>query len=422
MSQNRGLKVLFITVVAVMGLILINSRHKEETGKSDDPNNFNEAIVNQFNDNIRDVAARLQDTEKKLSALQHENKRLNQKINKPQTDKSQAFKQEIDDLKAQLSELKSIKKSSYPIDGSNAEISYQIKDLDALIEKSPQANNELSESNASIQDIWNKQKQDSKPQIEPFYTIPAGSDITDVTLLSSLIGEVPVDGKLMQPLFPFSAMVNTGDFISANGQSLPQEITGMKVMGYAIGVGSFLDDISCVRAYATSILFVFEDGHYVIKGTESMRSSSELINNDSLGYLTNAYGNPCIKGQYITNAPKVLSTLTASSGFQGLGKALSNWQISYQTQGDVSTATPTGSMGRAALGQGINDGSQKLTDWVDKRLQGSFDMVYVPASINQNPTHLNLHLTKTIEIDKALQGRVLDYGQKNQTYIDKHLR
>ncbi|MGQ3890148.1 hypothetical protein ACQUW5_14105 [Legionella sp. CNM-1927-20] len=70
----------------------------------------------------------------------------------------------------------------------------------------------------------------------------------------------------MQPLFPFSALINSEDLIASNGVPLPPDISGMKINGYAIGVGSFLDNISCVRAYVTSVLFTFQDGHFVVVG------------------------------------------------------------------------------------------------------------------------------------------------------------
>lgn len=174
---------------------------------------------------------------------------------------------------------------------------------------------------------------EERPTKTPFYTIPAGSDFSKITLLSALIGEVPVEGKLMQPLFPFTAIISRGNLMTANGMQLPEEITGMKISGYSIGVGSFLDNISCVRAYVTSALFVFEDGHFVTIGQEQMKSSAELVNNDSIGYLTTQFGNPCIKGQYITNAPRVLAAFMAAGGIQGAGTALSKWQMSYQAEG-----------------------------------------------------------------------------------------
>ena len=78
MKKNAGLKVLTGVVVGVAALILMNSNHhsNEPIKQQNDPNNLNEAIASQFNDNIRDVAARLQETEKKLASLESENNRL----------------------------------------------------------------------------------------------------------------------------------------------------------------------------------------------------------------------------------------------------------------------------------------------------------------------------------------------------------
>lgn len=77
-EKNAGLKVLTGAVVGVAALILMNNNHHsvELVKQQNDPNNLNEAIASQFNDNIRDVAARLQETEKKLASLESENNRL----------------------------------------------------------------------------------------------------------------------------------------------------------------------------------------------------------------------------------------------------------------------------------------------------------------------------------------------------------
>ena len=71
MKKNTGLKVLTGAVVGVAALILMNGGHHTNDAKptAADPNNLNEAIASQFNDNIRDVAARLQETDKKLATI-----------------------------------------------------------------------------------------------------------------------------------------------------------------------------------------------------------------------------------------------------------------------------------------------------------------------------------------------------------------
>lgn len=417
--KKSGLKILSGAVVLTVILILINSRQTETAKeKVTNPNNFGEAIASQFNDNIRDVSARLIETEKKLEKIQEENTNLQKQLKKPKTEINNSFLEELSNLKEQINALTDNKLQSYSLEENSPKVTGQIKDLDSLIEKS-----------SGSSDSQDKSEPDLKKEnanTTPFYTIPAGSDFSKVTLLSALIGEVPVEDKLMQPLFPFTAMVSRGDLMTANGMQLPDDITGMKVNGYAIGVGSFLDNISCVRAYVTSALFVFDDGHFVTIGQEQMKGTAELVNNDSIGYLTTQYGNPCIKGQYITNAPRVLGSLMLAGGIQGVGNALSKWQMSYESEGGTSIATPTGNLSHFAAGGAITEGSEKITDWLQKRIQGSFDMVFVPASVKTPsefiPNQLNLHFSQTIAIDKEHNGRLLDYGFHKEKHFDNALR
>lgn len=420
MMKNSGLKVLSISVAVVVVAILLNSKQSSKpVVHQTNVNNFNEAIASQFNDNIRDVSARLQETEKQLSLVKKENQFLQVKLNQPQPITTNDFKDDIAKLKKQIANITQRKAPSYPTESSSER--GHIQDLDKLLEKTG------AKSHPSTS-LWENQQTNKKekPQSTLFYTIPAGTDFSKVTLLSALIGEVPVEGKLMQPLFPFSAMVGKGDLMTANGMTLPDAIVGMKVNGYAIGVGSFLDNISCVRAYITSALFVFDDGHFVTVGQEQMKSSSELINNDSIGYLTSQYGNPCIKGQYISNAPQAFTSMMAAGGIKGAGAALSKWQMSYQAQNGNTITTPTGQMGQFAAGGAISEGSQAINEWLEKRIQGSFDMVFVPASVKYHnqylPNQFNLHFNQTINIDKALNGRRLDYGQSHQSIFDNALR
>lgn len=433
MKKNTGLKVLTGAVVGVAALILMNGGHHTNDSKpvATDPNNLNEAIASQFNDNIRDVAARLQETEKKLATIEKQNQsHMQPKTNNPE------LKKEIDALKKQINQLKESRqpepeKPNYPINGespsSTTPIKSTIQDIDLLLMKqvSNPAENAYWESLNSKHKTLSKtitQPKLTEPKPIPYYTIPAGSDLGHTSLLSALIGEVPVEGKLMQPLFPFSAIINRGDLMAANGIPLPPEISGMKVNGYAIGVGSFLDNISCVRAYVTSALFVFADGHFVTVGKEQMNGSAEMVNNDNIGYLTTPYGNPCIKGQYFTNAPRVLSAMIAAGSIQGIGSAVSQWQMTTIAGEGGLTQSPTGSFGKYLLGGAVSEGSVKAADWLEKRIQGSFDMVFVPASIGYRPTQMSLHMTQTINLDKEPNGRLLNYGRSQQTTHDFSLK
>lgn len=427
MNKNLGIKVLCAIVVGAVTLVLINNHHSTPSlDKNNDIHSLNTNIATQFNDNIRDVLARLLDTEKKMKGMEKRHKDLMQKVKSPNN--THELQSSIESLKEELASLKQAHKSdnndAYETSSENQ--SSTIKDIDKLLMKNQLESQEKSYwEKLNPKDIIKKSIQSETPNKIAYYTIPAGSDVTKVTLLSSLIGEVPSDGKLMQPLFPFTALITPGDLMSSNGISLPMDIIGMKVSGYTIGVGSFLDNISCVRAYVTSALFTFQDGHFVTIGSEQMTNTTELINNESLGYLTNSFGNPCIHGKYFTNAPRVLSAMMASGGMQGIGNALSQWQMSYSTNPNGTSSAPTGSFLPFSGGTALSEGSLKASDWLEKRIQGSFDMVFVPASIPVNgiyqPNHVSLHITQTLKIDKELNGRTLNHANLQASFSDTSL-
>lgn len=459
MKNNAGLKILTAVVVSVVVLIVFSSKGSPEHTETVENNNVNEAIASQFNDNIRDVSARLIEDEKKIESLEKKNNALiaqneallsqkttdsssaENRISPEITESIDALKKEIEHLKRRDSDADS--KVTYPLaHTSSRHVSKNsIKDIDALLiqkKHSPtedsywQKLNERRKKIATESVRLNTKNRSSKDKEKaiPYYTVPAGSDLGHTVLLSSLIGEVPNDGKVVQPLFPFSAMISRGDLMASNGVPLPPDISGMKVNGYAIGVGSFLDNISCVRAYVTSVLFTFQDGHFVVVGQESMKGSIDLVNNESLGYLTTPYGNPCIHGKYFTNAPRVLSAMLAAGGAQGFGDALSQWQMSFYGGPNGGSAFPTGNFGKYAAGGAVANGAARSSEWLEKRIQGSFDMVFVPASfpcIKGNrkgfcPNQVSLHLMKTISIDKEPLGRVLNYGHQQNYHRDYSLR
>lgn len=103
MKKNLGLKVLSGAVVSVVALVLMNHGERPTVDTKSDPNNLNEAIASQFNDNIRDVAARLQETEKKLEQLEKQKPEVSALKS---TDESSEFANAIRALKDELNQLK----------------------------------------------------------------------------------------------------------------------------------------------------------------------------------------------------------------------------------------------------------------------------------------------------------------------------
>lgn len=107
----------------------------------------------------------------------------------------------------------------------------------------------------------------------------------------------------------------------------------------------------------------------------------------------------------------------ASDGIKGFGNALSQWQMTYSSNANGATGTPTGSMGNYALGGALSQGTVKAADWLEKEFRAA-SIWFVPASVGYRPTRLSLHITQTINLDKETNGRVLDYGHLQQTAHD----
>ena len=455
--KQKHLKILAFGCVVLVAFSLISTKKSKAGNRvAENPNNFSESSMASSNDYLRAVSARLNQSDKdfkklslELKGLKSENERLKKSLitqaGQPSGD-ILALNQTIHALEGKVSALSkktasdnqpiSLRDGQYAVHNESAKPIQYVVDLDegqsdyvdkvdenTYWNKLKNVGSRGSSHHKSNQVVSNKDNQKGIP----YYTIPAGSDLASTTLLSALIGEVPVDSKLAQPLFPFSAVVGRGSLMSANGVPLPPDIRGMKVSGYSIGVGSFLDNISCARAYVTQVLFVFADGHFEVVGEERMRNATDMVDNKAIGYLTTAFGNPCIPGTYYTNAPRVLAALTGAAGVSGAGKALSQFQMSYFAGGAGAVGIPTGSIGKFALGEGLSSGSVKAAEWLEHRIKGSFDMVFVPASVpvkkpnNQIcfvPNRLTLHITKTIEINKDTNARRISYGKNDVARFD----
>lgn len=256
--------------------------------------------------------------------------------------------------------------------------------------------------------------------IEPYYSIPPSTNAIHTTLLTALLGEVPNNGTFQQPPFPFQAMIGRKDLLAANGKELPPEVGGMKISGYAIGVGSFLDNLSCTRAYITQAVYIFNDGHISVIGKN--QDTKDVVNpSETLGYLSDPWGNTCIPGQYITNAPRVLGALTATGVVSGFGHAISQAQTTTYTSSEDANSVIDGSTVKYGLGSGLSYGMNQATDWMLDRLKGSFDVVYVPASTNNKPTQVVANFTQMIPIDLDEHSRKLRYEHRND-YIAQATR
>ena len=260
----------------------------------------------------------------------------------------------------------------------------------------------------------------------PYYTIPPQVTFGNVAMMSSLMGEVPVSGKLLAPALPFKAIIGHKHMFAANGQLMPEGLAGMVLAGYSIGN----QGVGCVSAYVTQILFVFNDGHFVsFPDSKDVKTTSTKVDAANvLGYLSDNAGNACIPyaphhGKYITNAPQVLGSLAGLAGVAGAGQAIAQSQtqtISNFTQGTTGTIL-SGSLGKYAAGLAIGNGAEAALDWYKARVADSFDAVYIPGSWRDANGHVHIQRltftpTKEIDINLNEHGRKLVYDHSQTSH------
>jgi integrating conjugative element protein (TIGR03752 family) len=235
------------------------------------------------------------------------------------------------------------------------------------------------------------------------YTIPANGTAIDTTLMTALVGRVPYKGKVTEP-YPFKLIVGTEN-LAANGYKLPQ-ISGMVVSGYATGELT----TQSARGWITSVTFIFTDGtiHNV---TSNQNNNAHFTNENSLGFITDSYGNPFIKGELITNAPKVLGTTIALNAAKGAANAYAQSQVTTQSNNPLGNTSSqvTGNIKDFLLGKAAEDSSQAAMQWWQERIDSSLDVIYIPAGKT-----VAIHFSKNIPIDYHPAGRKLRHLPKAQ--------
>ncbi len=232
----------------------------------------------------------------------------------------------------------------------------------------------------------------------PVYTLPDAATLVVNSTMTPLIGRVPIGGRLTDP-FRFKLITGATN-LASNGHRIPG-ITNAVWTGYAVGVR----EQSCVRAYVDTVTFTFEDGriHTVNrgKGEESARASV----NTTLGFLTDPWGKPCIRGLFIDNAGQYLRGRGLAAFLDGLANAYARSQVTVQRDalGGVS-AIVEGNTYEYALGRGVSGATGEIADYIRERADEAFDVVYVPPGIN-----VQLFVETEIPIDYDTKGRMLRY-------------
>ena len=234
--------------------------------------------------------------------------------------------------------------------------------------------------------------------IDPAITIPINATLIDSTALTALIGRVPANGRVQDPM-PFKVL--TGDVnLAANGATI-EGIEGMMWSGWAVGDWT----LSCVSGFVDSVTFVFSDGTiHSIQSTQSSGDSSQ-----ALGWISDPYGNPCIPGERKSNASSYLlqqSLLNTSMAASDTAAALETTQ-SLNPVGAIQSLV-TGEASRYVLGNTLAGGLQSTADWLTKRAEQEFDAVLLPAG-----HRVAIHVEQELQINYDREGRKLNHDQDN---------
>ena len=242
--------------------------------------------------------------------------------------------------------------------------------------------------------------QQAKKEPTPYFTIPENATLVGATAMTSLIGRVPIDGRVTDPL-QFKAVIGR-DNLAANGFELPPDIEGMIVSGIAIGDMA----LSCTEGKVRSVTFVFNDGTIRTVSSSNKKDGvtvgNSSSNNNDLGFISDSWGNPCIAGKFVTNAPRYLTDIVGLGALGVAGQAYAEAQRTTYTGADGSTSSITGNVGHYALGQAVAGATNEVQKWMLSRLKNSFDAVIIPAG-----KQLVVHIDKEIWLDKAVDGRRL---------------
>lgn len=290
--------------------------------------------------------------------------------------------------------------------------------VDNLIRKDPvQENSSVSKPITVVEDLTQVHKNSSvinllntktveviedkaKQAIVPYYTIPAnGTSIRD-KLMTALVGRIPIKGTVTDP-YPFKIVISD-DNLAANGLRIPH-LSQMIVSGYCEGDLNLVS----VRGWITSLTFVFEDGT-ISTTTSNDNDIGNFTKSNSLGYLSDQYGNPFIRGKLITNAPAYLAGKVAMGGAVGVANAYAQSQTSEKNM-------VTGSHTKFVLGQAGSSATSEAQQWLNDRVEQSFDAIYVAPSDEAGFVEIAVNFAKEIHIDYDPKGRKLNYAHNDDS-------
>jgi hypothetical protein len=326
-------------------------------------------------------------------------------------EESSKLTQEIEQLKTQLQSITQKTSTGGTGNNSSPQPITIVDDLTQIPKDHPLINILNSNANGFISST---SLEKDKPKVIPYYTIPANGTSVRDKLMTALVGRIPVKGIVTDP-YPFKIVISD-DNLAANGLRIPH-LLQMIVSGYCEGDLNLVS----VRGWITSLTFVFDDGT-ISSTTSNDNDIGNYTKSNSLGYLSDKYGNPFIRGKLITNAPAYLSGSVAIDAGVGAANAYAQTQTtSSNTLLGSTTSSVTGSQGKFVAGQAMSSAANGVQQWWHDREEQSFDAIYVaPVDEKDSFVEIAVNFAKEIHIDYDPQGRKLNYAHNN-THVSNKL-
>lgn len=234
--------------------------------------------------------------------------------------------------------------------------------------------------------------------VVPAFTIAKNSTLINATAMTALIGRVPVGNDITDP-YSFKVIVGRDNLI-ANGKEVPE-------LAYAVMSGTAIGDwtLGCVSGDVFSITFVFHDGTIrTVPEPPDISKGTAQVRNVKIGELADAYGNPCVNGRKITNAPKYLAgrvgTIAAGAAAQAAAAAETTQTINGVGGFAGGVTVVDGDQADFVLGNTLAGAAQEAATWLAERQALSFDAIYrAPGA------EVAIHITEEIRIDYDPEGR-----------------
>jgi hypothetical protein len=339
---------------------------------------------------LADTNNKITDVSKANALLKKQNNSLASQLTSQQDAATRLLSQDIQQLKNQFQVLTTQAKESRTTRTEDPEAITVVNDLT------------LAPPGQALSFTDKNRGPDNKPL--PYYTIPANGTSVKDHLMTALVGRIPVKGVVTDP-YPFK-IVLSDDNLAANGLRIPH-LRQMIVSGYCEGDLNLVS----VRGWVTSLTFVFEDGT-ISTTTSNDNDMGNFTKANSLGYLSDLFGNPFIRGQLITNAPAYLVGNTALGAATGAAEAYAEMQTtrSHSVFGNISTAV-TGPQGKFLSGQAATNAAKQVQQWWQDREEQSFDAIYVaPTDEQGHYIEIAVNFAKEIHIDYDAKGRKLNYA------------